>query len=236
MGARESKGRAAARLVEAGAIEAVVDCMHRHTDKAKFQEAVGKCRHRVLSVPYRLANFIHQRALFPTRHLTHNFCATLLSHLYVANQALWALWTLAAQECYLQRVTSSGAIEPIITAMRKHPHEAGVQVQALWCVYWLTVNHTANRSKVVSLGGSDLVSMAAWNHREVKSITDVVPTIQICLAKDAAAEMSKVKTSPSSSDSAGSAKDVKSKVPGALNTILSARPPAAIMREILSGR
>ena len=207
--------------------------MHRHTDKAKFQEAVGKCRHRVLSVPYRLANFIHQRALFPTRHLTHNFCATLLS---LANQALWALWTFAAQECYLQRVTSSGAIEPIITAMRKHPHEAGVQVQALWCVYWLTVNHTANRSKVVSLGGSDLVSMAAWNHREVKSITDVVPTIQICLAKDAAAEMSKVKTSPSSSDSAGSAKDVKSKVPGALNTILSARPPAAIMREILSGR
>ena len=77
MGARESKGRAAARLVEAGAIEAVVDCMHRHTDKAKFQEAVGKCRHRVLSVPYRLANFIHQRALFPTRHLTHNLCSTL---------------------------------------------------------------------------------------------------------------------------------------------------------------
>ena len=188
MGARESKGRAAARLVEAGAIEAVVDCMHRHTDKAKFQEAVGKCRHRVLSVPYRLANFIHQRALFPTRHLTHNFCATLLSHLYVANQALWAIWTLAAQECYLQRVASSGAIELIITAMRKHPHEAGVQVQALWCVYWLTVKHIANRSKVVSLGGSDLVSMAAWNHRKIKSITDVVPTIQICLAKDAASE------------------------------------------------
>ena len=232
MGARESKGPASC-LVEAGAIEAVVDCMHRHTDKTKFQEAVGKCRHRVLSVPYRLANFIHQRALFPTRHLTHNFCATLLS---LANQALWALWTFAAQECYLQRVTSSGAIEPIITAMRKHPHEAGVQVQALWCVYWLTVKHIASRSKVVSLGGSDLVSMAAWNHRKIKSITDVVPTIQICLAKDAAAEMSKVKTSPSSSDSAGSAKDVKSKVPGALNTILSARPPAAIMREILSGR
>jgi hypothetical protein len=65
MGARESKGRAAARLVEAGAIEAVVDCMHRHTDKAKFQEAVSKCRHRVLSVPYRLANFIHPASLIP---------------------------------------------------------------------------------------------------------------------------------------------------------------------------
>jgi hypothetical protein len=109
--------------------------------------------------------------------------------LYVANQALWAIWTLAAQECYLQRVASSGAIELIITAMRKHPHEAGVQVQALWCVYWLTVKHITSRSKVVSLGGSDLVSMAAWNHRKIKSITDVVPTIQICLTKDAAAEI-----------------------------------------------
>ena len=115
--ARESKGRAAA-LLEAGAIEAIVDCMHRHTNEANLQEAVGKCRHHVLYVPCRLANFIHHRALFPTRNLTHNFCATLLYHLYVANQALWALWTLAAQECYLQRVTSSGAIEPILTAMR----------------------------------------------------------------------------------------------------------------------
>ena len=185
--ARESKGRAAA-LLEAGAIEAIVDCMHRHTNEANLQEAVGKCRHHVLYVPCRLANFIHHRALFPTRNLTHNFCATLLYHLYVANQALWALWTLAAQECYLQRVTSSGAIEPILTAMRKHPHEAGVQVQALCCVYWLTVRHTANRRKFVSLGGSDLVSMAAWNHRNDKSITDVVPTIEICLAQDNVAE------------------------------------------------
>jgi hypothetical protein len=105
-----------------------------------------------------------------------------LAHFCLAHQALWALWTLAAQERYVKRVASSGATESIITAMRTHPYEPGVQEQALWCLYWLTAKHCANKSEVVSLGGSNLVAMAASNHPTVKNITGFVPIIQVLLS------------------------------------------------------
>jgi len=89
----------------------------------------------------------------------------------------------------VNRLASSGAIEYIITAMREHPREAAVQAQALWCLYWLTVKQAANRSKVVSLGGRDLVAKAATNHCTVKSITDCVPTVQYCLSDAVAVDV-----------------------------------------------
>ncbi len=87
----------------------------------------------------------------------------------------------------MKRVASSGATESIITAMRTHPYKPGVQEQALWCLYWLTAKHRANRSEVVSLGGSNLVAMAATNHPTVKNITGFVPTILFCLSDALAA-------------------------------------------------
>ena len=95
---------------------------------------------------------------------------------------MWALWTLAAYECYVQRVASSGATASILTAMQKHPHEAGVQEQALWCLFWLTSRHPANSRRVVSLGGRALVATAASNHSTVKGITNFVPTVEYYLA------------------------------------------------------
>jgi hypothetical protein len=82
----------------------------------------------------------------------------------------------------VKRVASSGATESIITAMRTHPYEPAVQEQALWCLYWLTAKHCANKSEVVSLGGSNLVAMAASNHPTIKNITGFVPIIQVLLS------------------------------------------------------
>jgi hypothetical protein len=38
---QDAKG-AVLRIVENGAIEALINCMHRHPDNARVQEAVGK--------------------------------------------------------------------------------------------------------------------------------------------------------------------------------------------------
>jgi len=95
---------------------------------------------------------------------------------------MWTLWTLAAYECYVQQVASSGATGAILTAMQKHPHAAGVQEQALWCLYWLTSRHPANSRRVVSLGGRNLVATAALNHSTVKGIADFAPKVICCLA------------------------------------------------------
>jgi hypothetical protein len=73
--------------------------------------------------------------------------------------------------------------------MREHPREAAVQEQALWCLYWLTFKHAANRSKVVYLGGRDLVAKAAANHSTVKCITGFVPTVQYCLSDAVAVDV-----------------------------------------------
>ena len=115
--------------------------------------------------------------MYPAPHMT---CILLL--ICLSYQALWALWTLAAHSRYVQRIVSSGATGSIITAMSNHPLEAGVQEQALWCLYHLTAKHPANRSRIVSLGGCNLLDLAASNHPTVKSITEFVPTIRLCLS------------------------------------------------------
>ena len=99
----------------------------------------------------------------------------------VQEAAMWTLCTLVEQECFVECLASSSAAESIMAAMRNHPYEAGVQEQALWCLYWLATKHPASRSRVASLGGSGLVSLAASNHPTAKSITDFVPTIHLCL-------------------------------------------------------
>lgn len=104
-------------------------------------------------------------------------------HMHCASyQALWALCALAGQERYMQRIVSSGAIGSITTAMSNHPREAGVQEQALWCMYHLAAKHPADRSRIVSLGGIKLLDLAASNHSTIKSITEFIPTIRRCLS------------------------------------------------------
>ena len=102
----------------------------------------------------------------------------------VQEAVMWTLCTLVEQECYAECFASSSAAESIITAMLNHPYEAGVQEQALWCLYWLATKHPAIRSRVASLGGSGLVSVAASNHPTAKNITDFVPTIHLCLSEN----------------------------------------------------
>jgi hypothetical protein len=102
----------------------------------------------------------------------------------VLEAAMWTLCTLVEQECYAECFACSSAAESIIVAMRNHPCEAGVQEQALWCLYWLATKHPAIRSRVASLGASGLVSLAASNHPTAKSITDLVPTIHLCLSEN----------------------------------------------------
>jgi hypothetical protein len=149
-------------------------------------------------VPCRLASCISQQALNSTLLLTQpcppNRCA--------AYQALWALWTLAAQARYVERIVLSGATGSIITAMRNHPLEAGVQEQALWCVYHLTAKHPANRSRIVSLGGSDLLDLAASNHSTIQSITEFIPTIRLCLSDNVTIYGSSTSASKPSSEDA----------------------------------
>ena len=86
--------------------------------------------------------------------------------------------------------------------MRNHPLEAGVQEQALWCMYYLSAKHPANRSRIVSLGGSDLLDLAASNHCTLQSITEFIPTIRLCLSDNVTIYVSSASASQTLSEDA----------------------------------
>ena len=106
-------------------------------------------------------------------------------------QAMWALWTLASRQTYLPHITAGGTTGVVISAMQRHGSCVGVQEQALWCLYWITVNTPANRARVVMLGGREMVKMAAENHSNVESITGFVPIVL-----DALSDQPRVAESP----------------------------------------
>ena len=89
----------------------------------------------------------------------------------LASSGCGALWNLAFSDANQTEIARNGGIESVVSAMRQHAADAGVQEEGCGAL-WNLAATKANESLIGSSGGVDVVIQAMKSHRSICGVSE----------------------------------------------------------------